>query len=70
MHIPLYLEEPTASLEGDNAAMVKKLIMEAKQSGRAVLAVFHDADLVQQVADRQYFTPSLAEHSHENPGLQ
>ena len=69
-HPLVMLDEPTASLDGDNAAVVQKLIMEAKHSGRAVLGVFHDPAMVRQVADRQYFIPSLSEHSHENIGLQ
>ncbi len=60
-HPLILLDEPTASLDGHNAAAVKKQILHAKNSGRAVLAVFHDPDFVAQVADRQYVIPSLSE---------
>ncbi len=62
-HPLILLDEPTASLDGHNATAVKNRILHAKKTGRAVLAVFHDPDLVAQVADRQYSIPSLSEHA-------
>lgn len=51
-HPILLLDEPTASLDGLNRAVVIELINEAKARGTALLGIFHDADVRDQVADR------------------
>lgn len=47
----LMLDEPTASLDARSAALVVEAVRSAKAAGVAVLAVFHDPDLVAALAD-------------------
>ncbi len=49
----LLLDEPTASLDGRNRAVVLALIEEAKARGAAILGIFHDEAARQQVCDRE-----------------
>ncbi|OHV08974.1 phosphonate C-P lyase system protein PhnL [Kushneria phosphatilytica] len=51
-HPILLLDEPTASLDAANAAVVIELISEARARGTAMLGIFHDAAVRQRVADR------------------
>jgi alpha-D-ribose 1-methylphosphonate 5-triphosphate synthase subunit PhnL len=51
-HRLLLLDEPTASLDARNRAAVVELIAEKTRSGIAVLGIFHDSDVRDQVADR------------------
>ncbi|MCL2428203.1 MAG: phosphonate C-P lyase system protein PhnL, partial [Alphaproteobacteria bacterium] len=53
-HPILLLDEPTASLDGANAAVVIELIREAKSRGAGVIGIFHDTRVRNQVADRQF----------------
>jgi alpha-D-ribose 1-methylphosphonate 5-triphosphate synthase subunit PhnL len=48
----LLLDEPTASLDAKNRAVVVELIAEAKARGAAILGIFHDEDVRELVADR------------------
>jgi alpha-D-ribose 1-methylphosphonate 5-triphosphate synthase subunit PhnL len=48
----LLLDEPTASLDAANAAVVVELVAETKARGAAILGVFHDTSVRHQVADR------------------
>lgn len=48
----LLLDEPTASLDAANRAVVVELIRERKEQGAAVLGIFHDDDVRAEVADR------------------
>jgi alpha-D-ribose 1-methylphosphonate 5-triphosphate synthase subunit PhnL len=48
----LLLDEPTASLDAKNTAAVVALILEAKARGAAVVGIFHDESVRNQVADR------------------
>jgi alpha-D-ribose 1-methylphosphonate 5-triphosphate synthase subunit PhnL len=48
----LLLDEPTASLDAENRAVVVALINEARARGAALVGIFHDADVRQQVATR------------------
>lgn len=48
----LLLDEPTASLDAKNRAAVIELIDEKKKKGVAMLGIFHDEDVRDQVADR------------------
>ncbi|MGF1695513.1 phosphonate C-P lyase system protein PhnL [Vibrio lamellibrachiae] len=50
----LLLDEPTASLDATNSAVVVKLIEEAKSRGAAVVGIFHDEQTRDLVADRLY----------------
>lgn len=58
----LLLDEPTAALDADNRRTVVALIHEAKARGTAVLGIFHDAEVRDQVADRLFAMrpPSMA----------
>ncbi|WP_374444340.1 phosphonate C-P lyase system protein PhnL [Stella sp.] len=58
----LLLDEPTAALDADNRRTVVALIGEAKARGAAVLGIFHDAEVRDEVADRVFAMrpPSLA----------
>lgn len=61
----LLLDEPTASLDAANRDIVVRLINAAKQSGSAVVGIFHDAAVRDRVADRVLHidpvtTPELA----------
>lgn len=48
----LLLDEPTASLDPVNRAVVLSLIEEAKARGAAILGIFHDAGARDRVCDR------------------
>ena len=48
----LLLDEPTASLDAENRAVVVGLINQAKAQGSAVVGIFHDAEVKRLVADR------------------
>ena len=51
-HSVLLLDEPTASLDAANRAVVVEMIREKKDRGTALLGIFHDEDVRGQVADR------------------
>jgi alpha-D-ribose 1-methylphosphonate 5-triphosphate synthase subunit PhnL len=48
----LLLDEPTASLDADNRAAVVALIAEKKRRDTAIVAIMHDDDVREAVADR------------------
>ncbi|MFT6202399.1 MAG: alpha-D-ribose 1-methylphosphonate 5-triphosphate synthase subunit PhnL, partial [Candidatus Endobugula sp.] len=48
----LLLDEPTASLDAKNRAVVVELIHEAKAKGAAIVGIFHDEDVRDKVADK------------------
>lgn len=50
-HPVLLLDEPTASLDATNRAVVVEMIAEKKQAGVALLGIFHDTDVRNAVAD-------------------
>jgi alpha-D-ribose 1-methylphosphonate 5-triphosphate synthase subunit PhnL len=50
-HPVLLLDEPTASLDAANRAVVIDLINEKKQQDVAMLGIFHDADVRDAIAD-------------------
>ncbi|MEO3473752.1 phosphonate C-P lyase system protein PhnL [Roseomonas sp. CAU 1739] len=50
----LLLDEPTASLDGANRAVVLSLINEAKAAGAAIIGIFHDTEVREAVADRLF----------------
>ncbi|POH57134.1 phosphonate C-P lyase system protein PhnL [Arthrobacter glacialis] len=58
----LLLDEPTASLDARNRGVVIELIRESLGRGTGMLAIFHDADVREAVADMtvdvQSFTPA------------
>jgi alpha-D-ribose 1-methylphosphonate 5-triphosphate synthase subunit PhnL len=48
----LLLDEPTASLDAANRAVVVGLVEEKKQKGVAMVAIVHDDDVREKIADR------------------
>ncbi|MEL6968244.1 MAG: phosphonate C-P lyase system protein PhnL [Pseudomonadota bacterium] len=48
----LLLDEPTASLDAANSAVVAELIAEKKAANVAMLGIFHDPNIREKVADR------------------
>lgn len=60
----LLLDEPTASLDAVNRAVVLEMIAAAKARGAAIVGIFHDAAARAQVCDREVdvtgFTPAKA----------
>jgi alpha-D-ribose 1-methylphosphonate 5-triphosphate synthase subunit PhnL len=60
----LLLDEPTASLDATNRAVVVAMIAEKKAAGVALLGIFHDEEVRAQVADRiidvTAFAPRIA----------
>ncbi|WP_137124231.1 phosphonate C-P lyase system protein PhnL [Roseomonas sp. HF4] len=50
----LLLDEPTASLDAANRAVVIAMINEAKAAGAAIIGIFHDAEVRGAVADRLF----------------
>jgi len=50
-HPVLLLDEPTASLDATNRAVVVDMIAEKKRAGVALLGIFHDTDVRNAVAD-------------------
>jgi alpha-D-ribose 1-methylphosphonate 5-triphosphate synthase subunit PhnL len=63
-HPVLLLDEPTASLDATNRAVVVAMIAEKKTAGVALLGIFHDEDVRSLVADRivdvTAFAPRIA----------
>jgi alpha-D-ribose 1-methylphosphonate 5-triphosphate synthase subunit PhnL len=63
-HPVLLLDEPTASLDATNRAVVVAMIAEKKAAGVAQLGIFHDEEVREQVADRildvTAFAPRIA----------
>ena len=47
----LLLDEPTASLDAENSAVVIDLIAERKRRGTAIVAIVHDAAMRDRIAD-------------------
>ncbi|WP_439594836.1 phosphonate C-P lyase system protein PhnL [Falsiroseomonas sp.] len=50
----LLLDEPTASLDPVNRQVVVALMAEAKARGAALIGIFHDTEIREQVADRLF----------------
>ena len=60
----ILLDEPTASLDATNRAVVLGMIQDAKARGAAIIGIFHDAEARAAVCDREVdvsaFTPRAA----------
>lgn len=50
-HSVLLLDEPTASLDGDNRKVVVELLQEKKAQGAALVGIFHDHEVREAIAD-------------------
>jgi alpha-D-ribose 1-methylphosphonate 5-triphosphate synthase subunit PhnL len=50
----MLLDEPTAALDPVNRQVVVELILEARQRGAATIAIFHDRDVRDRVATREF----------------
>ena len=48
----LLLDEPTAALDPVNRAIVADMILEQKAAGKAIVGIFHDAEIRSRVCDR------------------
>ncbi len=57
----LLLDEPTASLDAGNCQVVVKLIKEAKARGTAVVGIFHDEEVRDEVSDKLFEMRSFKE---------
>ena len=58
-HPILLLDEPTASLDAENRAVVVGMIQDAKASGTAIVAICHDSGVRDAIADRLFpLTPA------------
>lgn len=55
----MLLDEPTASLDEANKQVVVELINEAKDRGTAMVGIFHDQDVRDQVVDKIYEVEAL-----------
>jgi alpha-D-ribose 1-methylphosphonate 5-triphosphate synthase subunit PhnL len=53
-HPILLLDEPTASLDAENRAVVIDMVKDAKAHGTAIVAICHDTDVRDAIADRLY----------------
>jgi alpha-D-ribose 1-methylphosphonate 5-triphosphate synthase subunit PhnL len=53
-HPILLLDEPTASLDAENRAVVIQMVQDAKSKGTAIVAICHDADVRDVIADRLF----------------
>ena len=59
-HKLLLLDEPTASLDAANRNLVLEVIRDALRRGAAVVAIFHDRDVADQVVTRQVSLESVS----------
>jgi alpha-D-ribose 1-methylphosphonate 5-triphosphate synthase subunit PhnL len=56
-HPILLVDEPTASLDSENCAIVTTLLREARESGTALIAICHDAVARSAIATRLFPIP-------------
>jgi alpha-D-ribose 1-methylphosphonate 5-triphosphate synthase subunit PhnL len=61
----LLLDEPTASLDAANRAVVVELIQEKKRQGVAMVAIVHDDEIRHRIADRIIDVTSFAAGAKE-----
>jgi len=64
-HPLLLLDEPTASLDAANRAVVVTMIAEKKAGGVGLLGIFHDTDVRNAVADRIVDVTRFSTGRHE-----
>lgn len=56
-HPILLLDEPTASLDAENRSVVIRMVQDAKARDTAIVAICHDADVRNAIADRLFTLP-------------
>ncbi|KYC37212.1 phosphonate ABC transporter ATP-binding protein [Scytonema hofmannii PCC 7110] len=56
----LLLDEPTASLDSTSVARVIEMIRQMKKAGAGILAIFHNQELIQELADVEITLVSAA----------
>lgn len=66
----LLLDEPTASLDKATTGQVIELLREFKQAGVAMVAIFHDPELVTALADAEYRLSPPKSLTHPTPSLE
>lgn len=66
----LLLDEPTASLDKHTTAQVIELLREFKAAGVAMIAIFHDPELVTALADTEYRLTPPQNPTHSTPALE
>lgn len=64
-HPILLLDEPTASLDADNCAVVVGMVRDAKERGAAIVAICHDQEVREAIADRLFTLTSAHEAAQE-----
>ena len=65
-HPILLLDEPTASLDAENREVVVRMIEDAKARGAAIVAICHDPDTRDRIADRLFPVVPVQESAPEN----
>ena len=60
-HSIMLLDEPTASLDAGNRDIVVRMIQDAKARGTAVIAICHDLDARDRIADRLFSVNAVHE---------
>ena len=63
-HPVLLLDEPTASLDSENVAVVVGMIHEAKARGAAIVGIFHDVAVRAAVCDTTLAVHPTAAQPH------
>ena len=66
-HPILLVDEPTASLDGENRTAVIGLIDEVLARGTAIVGIFHDGEVRERVATRLYRHDSTCEGGGMTP---
>nr|WP_321457639.1 phosphonate C-P lyase system protein PhnL [uncultured Cohaesibacter sp.] len=69
-HPILLLDEPTASLDAANRSVVIDLIREKKKQGVALLGIFHDKDVREEIADTIIEVAHFAESAKQSGKAQ
>lgn len=60
----LLLDEPTASLDPQTRQAVIDILLELKHAGTTMIAIFHDQEIMEAVADNIHRWQATAEHTY------
>ncbi|WP_347558097.1 phosphonate C-P lyase system protein PhnL [Robbsia sp. KACC 23696] len=66
-HPILLLDEPTASLDGENREVVVALLLEARAAGRCLIGIFHDESVREAVGTRSLSMRALSDVPNTQP---